>query len=732
MDQPRYIERLREELSASSLQFEERIRESAAIRRIGAALQHTRDAHRVFEVIIDLMLAEAGAENCSIFLYDSEKNLAYLKAAKGQQDQDMGFYNMASLSPRSFRTGEGVVGWVVQHQKAAFFSDVRHANQFVPDPASSVTVGALFCLPLMAEGEISGVLNLSHSSPEAFQVEDRRFLESIAEHIAVTLNSIQVFDELQQFNTLLETEVSRATEALREANESLREREQDLERLNQTLETRVRQRTFELQNLVENLPAGVCLLDEEKRLIVANPVAQEYLELLAQVGLDGEVVRIGTGAVEGLVFQSGGVPKDVLLEGPPRRIFEVLAQPIVEEGTGRGWVLVVREVTHEREVQEHVLQQDRLAAVGQLAAGIAHDFNNLLTVILASAEILGLEETFSESGRSYLDMISGQGQRAALLVRQILDFSRKSIVRREPVVLRQFVTDMVGLLERTLPETIRITASFEIQDDEVHADPTQLQQVLTNLAVNARDAMPGGGTFHMALSRLELVPGQPLPMPELVSGDWVVLEISDTGTGMPPEILEHVFDPFFTTKGPDKGTGLGLAQVYGIVKQHAGEILVTSEEGQGTTFKIYLPSAPKISAPVEEIRTPIPKGSGETILVVEDEEAVRELVQTLLERLDYQVLSASNGDEALSVYDAHKDEISLVLTDVVMPKMGGRELLAALHTRNAGIPVVVMTGYPLGESGDTDLVQDTAGYLEKPIRLEPLSRLVREVLDQAS
>ncbi len=532
--------------------------------------------------------------------------------------------------------------------------------------------------------------------------------------------------ETQAYQKDLERRVKERTAELVNANDQLQREIADRKEAEKGLQRSEKR----LRGLVKNLPEGVYLLNEERRLVVTNPAAQDHLSALTGAA-EGEVItHVGNYSLEDLLTHRGeGLPPEVVLEGPPDRVFEVAVRPIVEEMIESGWVVVVREVTQERKIQERMQQQSRLASIGQLAAGIAHDFNNLLTTIVGFSELLEMRPDMSGKAKEDLRTIASQGHRGSQLIRQILDFSRKRVVQVEPLDLVAFLEETVKLLERTLPETIQIFSAFGEDDCVVEANLSQMQDVITNLAINARDAMPDGGECRIGLSHLHLETGEPPPFPDMKLGLWAVLRISDTGVGMSREVLEHLYEPFFTTKPAGKGTGLGLAQVYGIVKQQGGEIAVESQPGKGTTFTIYLPQVEKATKPSLQTGE-VQRGRGETVLVVEDEAEVLRAARTMLKHLNYRVLTAANGQEALSVYDAHRDEIALVLTDVVMPQMGGMELFKLLKEKHPGIRVVMMTGYPLGEKGELQIPEDAAGLLEKPITLRQVGQVVRRVLDR--
>ncbi|MBU1751477.1 MAG: response regulator, partial [Chloroflexi bacterium] len=368
------------------------------------------------------------------------------------------------------------------------------------------------------------------------------------------------------------------------------------------------------------------------------------------------------------------------------------------------------------------------AAVGQLAAGIAHDFNNILTGIIGLAQLMQLRQELSPATRADLDRIVREGYRAAHLIRQILDFSRTSSRAPQLLDLVPLLKEMVKFLARTIPEHIRLDLEIDPGEHQVYADLTQIQQVVTNLAVNARDAMPQGGDLVVRLSRLVLPPGDHPPCADLAPGEWVVLSIRDTGTGIPPEIMARIFEPFFTTKEVGQGSGLGLAQVYGIVKQHNGYIDVVSQVGEGTIFFIYLPAAPTgaVIAPAAP-QEPVPPGQGELILLVEDDATVREVVQAGLQQLGYRVLTAANGQEARQVYEQRQDEIALVLTDLLMPIMDGLALCESLRALDPAVKVVMITGHPLGD-GEQLLVQGIAGWIQKPPDQAQLAQVLQQAL----
>jgi two-component system, cell cycle sensor histidine kinase and response regulator CckA len=386
---------------------------------------------------------------------------------------------------------------------------------------------------------------------------------------------------------------------------------------------------------------------------------------------------------------------------------------------------VSRDITERKRVEAQLQQQERLAAVGQLAAGIAHDFNNILAVIILYAQHLAESEDLPAHHRERLAVVNNQAWHASQLVEQILDFSRRAILEQRPLNIVPLFKEQVKLLNRTLPENIDITFSYRDGDYIVNADPTRIQQMLTNLVVNARDAMPNGGTLTIALDRLSVTADDPPPLPEMRPTDWIRITVSDTGTGIAEDALPHIFEPFFTTKEPGKGSGLGLAQVYGIIGQHGGHIGVKTEPEQGTTFAIYLPAF--VEKPAAVSATPLvgtPKGNGELVLIVEDGTVLRTALRETLETLNYRVLEAGNGHEALAIMDALAEPVALVLSDVVMPGLGGIALLQSLRQNGWQTPVVLLTGHVMDEDHDDLLAEGVSAWLTKPPTLSQLAQAI--------
>jgi two-component system cell cycle sensor histidine kinase/response regulator CckA len=405
----------------------------------------------------------------------------------------------------------------------------------------------------------------------------------------------------------------------------------------------------------------------------------------------------------------------------------------IEDGAGMiiGFSKIARDITEQKALEAQLRQSQKMEGVGQLAGGIAHDFNNLLTVINSySAMVLGELDFSNYLVRNWIEQIKEAGHRAASLTRQLLMFSRQQVLEPKVVDLNEVTSNTAKLLRRLIGEDITQVLCLHPALGRVKIDPGQMEQIIMNLAVNARDAMPGGGELTIETGNVELDNAYARKHALVQPGPYVMLAVSDTGCGMDADTQARIFEPFFTTKGPGKGTGLGLATVYGIVKQSGGNIWVNSELGKGTTLKIYLPRVDKTSklpepgaAPAEVLR------GSETVLLVEDDEMVRALAQTILERYGYHVLAARNAHDALRLAQEGPGQIHLLLTDTIMPVMNGPELAKRFRSIRPETKVLFMSGYTDKVIVNTAALEPGTAFLQKPFTPQTLTHKVREVLN---
>jgi PAS domain S-box-containing protein len=402
-----------------------------------------------------------------------------------------------------------------------------------------------------------------------------------------------------------------------------------------------------------------------------------------------------------------------------------------EHGNISGVSAIARDITDRKLLEQQLVQSQKMEAVALLAGGVAHDFNNLLTIIFGYGRLLLMEAPARSDVNEYAEEILYSAERASALTGQLLAFSRRQVVQPRVLDLNEAVQSMHRMLERILGEHIELQTISGEALGRVKADPGQIEQVIANLAVNARDAMPRGGKLTIETANVELNEQYVRLHPQVRPGPYVMLAVSDTGTGMTPEVKKHIFEPFFTTKEKGKGTGLGLSIIHGIVKQSGGEIWVYSEPGEGSTFKIYLPRVFQEADSWRRVRTgvPMPRGS-ETVLVVEDEEPVKRMVRGILSRLGYRVLEAADGQQALQLCGSYSEPIHLMVTDVVMPGMAGPDLARAVKILRPETSIIFMSGYTENSMLQHDLIEPDANFLQKPFAPEEFAERVRQVLDR--
>jgi len=514
------------------------------------------------------------------------------------------------------------------------------------------------------------------------------------------------------------------------------------ERQRRQAEAALRASEERFRALVENSSDALLLLDAEGRVTYVSPSSSRHLGWGSDEMLGGSIFdflhpddrdNMSTRMIDVLRSPAKPIHQDIRLQhadGSWREIESVavnrLSDPSVE-----AIVVNARDITDRRKLEEQLRQAQKMEAVGQLAGGIAHDFNNLLTAILGYCNLMRDDMPAEDPLRADLDEIHSAGERAASLTRQLLAFSRRQMLQPQIVDLNVVVQQLEKLLRRLISEDVELVTALAPDLLSVRVDPASIEQILVNLAVNARDAMPSGGQLTIETANVDLDENFVIAHVPMKAARYVMLAVGDTGQGMDADTRARVFEPFFTTKEQGKGSGLGLATVYGMVKQSGGYIWVYSEPGHGTVFKVYFPPAqprPKSDGNQFGRRSTDAMHGWETVLLVEDEDAVRALAREVLRRHGYVVLEARHGIDALRVAERHPDEIHLMVTDVVMPHMGGRDLVERLQAVRPKMKVLFMSGYTDHAMMHRDLTPGSA-FLQKPFTPEAFARKVRSVLD---
>jgi PAS domain S-box-containing protein len=649
--------------------------------------------------------------------------------------------------------GQGMVGWVGLHGKTLLTNNVDAEPHYINPFPDRLPTRSELSVPIRIGEEIVGVLDMHSPQLNAFEPSDVATKETLAGQIAVAINNARLYSQAAQRNREL-TLLNRVIAATAAADQGIVP----------ILETVCR----ELALAFDVPQAGATLFDEDKTQAV---VVAEYLAPGRPSAL-GEIIPVADNlASQHLLTQKAPLviddaqfdPRQAPIRDLMRRrgTVSLLLLPLIVDGEVRGSLGVdaveqrafnaqdvdlgrrvaeqvsgvlarARLEEQRRQLEEQFLQAQKLEAVGRLAGGIAHDFNNLLTVIHLSSRLLESNLHARDPLREYVQRIEDASQRATSLTRQLLAFSRREIVEPHLLSLNEVVSNLDKMLRRVIGEDIRLEISLTDGLWSVKIDPTQVDQVILNLAVNARDAMPMGGSLTIETANVVLDRAYTARHMGVEPGEYVMLAVSDTGVGMDDDVKDHLFEPFFTTKEKGKGTGLGLATVHGVVKQNNGHIWVYSEPGRGTTFKIYLPHVSKgaAGAPSLSRQTVAPPARGsETLLLVEDEAGVRELARDILTAQGYQVLMARDGLQAIQVAEGHEGPIHLMIADVIMPSMGGRALADQLKVSRPEMRVLYTSGYTDNAIVHHGVLDKGIHFLSKPLELEALARKVRDVLD---
>jgi PAS domain S-box-containing protein len=496
-----------------------------------------------------------------------------------------------------------------------------------------------------------------------------------------------------------------------------------------------------LVSAIEQAAEAVIITDAESRILYVNPAFEKItgFEREESIGKNPSILKSGEHDSSFYADMWHTIKAGKTWSGrftnrkkDGRLYYEEATISPVKDATGKivNFVAVKRDITEHLEMSKQLLQAQKMEAIGTLAGGVAHDFNNILQVALGYSELLLTGKTKKDPGYDDLNKINQAARSGADLVRNLLAFSRKSEPKPVPVDLNHQVTHIEKLLQRTIPKMIQIRLDLADGLARTNADPTQIEQILMNLAVNARDAMGESGNLTIRTEQVTLDEEYCKFNVEPKPGDYVQLSVSDTGHGMDKETLEHIFEPFYTTKELGRGTGLGLSMVYGIVKQHGGHIDCYSEVGKGTTFKLYFPAISPVDEPSVEETGMMPAFGTETVLLVDDEDFVRDLGERILKKNGYTILTAANGKEALEIYQREKDRIHLVILDLIMPNMGGKDCLKRILDINPQARVLIASGYAADTSTKECVDLGAKGFVAKPYRFKELLQHVRKSLDE--
>jgi PAS domain S-box-containing protein len=596
--------------------------------------------------------------------------------------------------------------------------EVDPRTRDVLDAYRQVDVRALICVPLLKAGRLICALAVHQSQARHWRQDEAQMVQLVASRCWESTERARVTQELRKLNENLERQVQLRTEALKRSERQL----------------------AQLVNGIAD--CAIFMLDPSGRVATWNMGAERIKGYKAEEIIGHHFSQFYTpeDRAAGLPDRSlGAIAVHGKFEGEGWRVRKdgsrfwasVLIDPIYgPDRSIAGYAKITRDMTERRVMQEQLNHAQKMEAIGQLTGGVAHDFNNLLTVILGNLDTILRRAPATDAKLQRAVEHATQGaERAAALTHQLLAFARRQPLNPKPTVINQLVTTFLELIRRTLPEDISVQSRLSGGAGYVSVDPNQMESALLNLAVNARDAMSGKGTLSIDTELIELDANEARRLGDLNAGPHAVISVTDTGCGMPPDVVARAFDPFFTTKPQGQGTGLGLSQVFGFVKQSGGSVKLQSEVGRGTTVKIYLPRIEKAVATEAQAEADKDlQGQLETVLVVEDEDGVRSYSVDCLQELGFNVLSAEDGHAALEVITAHP-EIRLLFTDVGLPLMDGRQLADEARRLRPGLPVLFTTGYAQDEMFRQGKLASKTALLTKPFSRKRLAECIGRLLD---
>ena len=734
-------------------------RDVVAFTKLAEGISSAKTLDEVLWAVAHEALGTLHLEDVIIYLVDQARGVCVQAAAYGPKNPE----GRTIKAPLEIPIGKGIVGRVARSAEPALVPDVSIDPDYIPDDVSRLSE---LTVPIVVDGEVLGVIDSEHSVAGFFTRRHQTVFMAIARLAAPRIEQFVLRARLEAAGDArlqaqvqrLERRFAREQRARREAERLLESKSRELFDLNRSLanqasglQAQLLESTGETvrireiyQTVLDRLPFQLGIFDVDGVYTYVNPAAIASSEVREWIiGKSNREYGARRGLPEAVIAERDALIRQVAATATPvefdesfttkageLRWYRRTIAPITDaEGRVVRLIGAGLDITEMRRVEEQLRQSQKMEAVGLLAGGVAHDFNNLLTVVTGIAEVLRADFAAMPERVGMLDELLAAVKRGSDLTRKLLAFSRRTIVEPRVLELTEAIRQASVLFGRLLSERITIALDLPVEEVNVRIDPGALDQLLFNLAVNARDAMPAGGTFRIAVAP-ETLDATAAARLDLPPGRYLRLDISDTGVGMAPAVLDRIFEPFFTTKPAGQGTGLGLATVYAIVSQAQGAVRVQSIEGQGTRFTIHLPQVsepvrrPSVSGPTAEA---LVRGT-ERILVAEDEDGVRKLVCRVLKSLGYEVLEARRGEQAVALGEA-AGRLDLLLTDIRMPDLSGIEVADRLRAQRPGLRVVFMSGYIDDPALRGRLAAESALVVDKPFTTAQLSEKVRAALD---
>ena len=665
------------------------------------ALNSSLNLDHVLVTVLEEVRGLMDVVGSSVWLTDAETGDLICRQATGAYGETLRGWRLAP--------GEGLAGWVARHGKSLVsqdtYTDERHYKEV--DLCIGRDMHSVLTVPLRIKGDVIGAVQVVDMEAGRFEETDLKLLETLAGSAAIAIENARLYEKGQK-----EIAIRKKTEkALRESEKRYR-------------------------TVLEANPDSVIVYDMEGRVTYLNPTFTRVFgwKLEDRLGkkmdmfvpeedwpntkrmIEKVLAGENVSGIETHRYTEAGNIIPVSISGA---IYND------RDGNPAGSVVNLRDISEQKKLEAQMQQSQKMEAIGTLAGGIAHDYNNLLMGILGNVSLISLDFDSSHPYYKKLKNIEKYVRSGADLTKQLLGFAKGGKYEVKPVDINDLLEKSSEMFSRTRKE-IRIHRKYQKDIWSVEVDLSQIEQVLLNLYVNAGQAMPGGGNLYLQTENVTLNENYVRHF-SAKKGDYVKISVKDTGVGMDEDTIKRIFDPFFTTKDRSRGTGLGLASAYGIIKNHGGIIIAYSRIGQGSTFDVYLPASPKKIAQKEELNREALKGS-ETVLLIDDEDIIIDIGEQILERLGYRALMARSGKEAIEIYQANKNEINIVILDMIMPDMGGGETYDRLKKINPEIRVLLSSGYSIDGQASEIMNRGCNGFIQKPFNVEQLSRKIRDIL----
>ena len=719
-----------------------RIFESFDIKELAEVSGNSPEIHDLMNLLLEKAMSATKAQIGSVCIFESDKQRLYVIAAK----------DLEAKPKKDFfiNLNESLAEIVVSNRKPFLVKDIETDLRTRRSNNPKYGLPSFLIMPICVGGDLIAVLNLAHKENEQiFSPDDERILSAVIGEAGILLENVWLHSTVDKYLKYYQRSIAKLNAANRQLKQEITRRRQ--------LEAALKESEDRCRNILESIEEGFFEVDLAGNMIFFNNSLCKMTGCSADELLGSNIREYVTPEKAGRLFNiiknvnppmnppmnptaRSPVLTDCEFVSKNKRIYPFILSSYLkndQDGQPIGLYGVVHDVSRylrtEREkekLESQLRQAQKMEAVGTLSGGIAHDFNNMLQAITGNAQILLMQKKAGETDYRKLKAIERSAMRASDLTRQLLLFGRQADSNLEPVDLNYEITNTSKLLKHTIPKMIDIELKIEETLNIIEANPVQIEQIIMNLAVNARDAMPDGGKLIFKTENVIADEFVCKTESGITPGKYILFTVSDTGHGIDKNLLEHIFEPFYTTKQKEKGTGLGLAMVYDIVKKHNGHITCESELGRGTTFKMYFPAIKSDVVEIKEDNTwteKMPRGS-ETILLVDDERALLDIGMEMLGRFGYTTIEAESGEKALEIYRKEKDRIDLIILDLGMPGMGGYKCFKELLLIDPQVKVIISSGYSVAEKVRETLESEAVEFIEKPYRLGEILKKLRYVL----